>query len=450
MLIRRHKISDEIFFAIASGGGGFSAVDHLATVEYSKHLLLLRGILEISRESRHPQYDHASRAYDLLARIQDRQPSAVSTVIRHPAVGAWARRTVIALQGGEMRPGAQPAGLASVAAAAAIRSHFPCSIDVPVVSGAVMLPSLGQVTVSNPGSRSGPCVIRSSRRAAELSGAGRRVLIPGDFRLEAPGWRGLREITAQSGGKTIRLLIDDLDPYRMPAPSLGKRLTEQEVRTWQAALVQAWDVLIRHHRRTACEILASIKVLTPLEAPATGQVSTSARETFGCIALSSPADPLALAVTFAHEVQHAKLSALLDAAELTYPDDGNRYYAPWRDDPRPVSGRLQGAYAYLGVAAFWCQQRHEEQGVAALRAHAEFARWRTAVTRVTETLLGSGRLTRRGEAFVTGMARVARSWRDEPVPRQAEATARREEKRHAERWHLNNDHDPAEDLPCAP
>ena len=177
MLIRRHKISDEIFFAIASGGGGFSAVDHLATVEYSKHLLLLRGILEISRESRHPQYDHASRAYDLLARIQDRQPSAVSTVIRHPAVGAWARRTVIALQGGEMRPGAQPAGLASIAAAAAIRSRFSCSIEVPVVSGAVMLPSLGQVTVSNPGSRSGPCVIRSSPREAELSGAGRRVLI---------------------------------------------------------------------------------------------------------------------------------------------------------------------------------------------------------------------------------------------------------------------------------
>jgi hypothetical protein len=40
------------------------------------------------------------------------------------------------------------------------------------------------------------------------------------------------------------------------------------------------------------------------------------------------------------------------------PDDGQRYYAPWRADPRLASGLLQGTYAFLGVSGFWrCQRK---------------------------------------------------------------------------------------------
>jgi hypothetical protein len=42
------------------------------------------------------------------------------------------------------------------------------------------------------------------------------------------------------------------------------------------------------------------------------------------------------------------------------PDDGHRYYVPWRDDPRPISGLLQGAYAYLGVTGFWRTRRQPD------------------------------------------------------------------------------------------
>jgi HEXXH motif-containing protein len=45
-----------------------------------------------------------------------------------------------------------------------------------------------------------------------------------------------------------------------------------------------------------------------------------------------------------HEVQHLKLAALLDIVTLTMPGEHDRYYAPWRDDPRPLSGLLQGTY----------------------------------------------------------------------------------------------------------
>ena len=85
---------------------------------------------------------------------------------------------------------------------------------------------------------------------------------------------------------------------------------------------------VSYHHATADEILASVRVLTPLDAPSCGQVSATSRETFGCVALSAPADPPTFAVTLACEVQHAKLPALLDVVKLTHRDDRKLYYAP--------------------------------------------------------------------------------------------------------------------------
>ena len=120
-----------------------------------------------------------------------------------------------------------------------------------------------------------------------------------------------------------------------------------------------------------------LTVVVPYRRTGTGgQVSSSSPETFGAIAMSPPPDPLTCAVTLAHETQHLKLFALLDIVALTLPDDGRRYYAPWREDPRPVSGLLQGAYAFLGVSGFWRTQREIADGAARLEADTEFARWR--------------------------------------------------------------------------
>ena len=203
------------------------------------------------------------------------------------------------------------------------------------------------------------------------------ILIPADTRVDAPGWRGLRPIHAEAGGMTLRLVIDDLDPDRMPsARDLGGRLSHVEALRWQDVLPAAWDLLTSQPGTAAEEIQAAIGVLTPLRQPPHGQISASSREVFGCVALSPPADGLTLAVTLADEAQHAKLGAILDLVTLTRPDDGRRYYAPWRDDPRPIGGLLQGAYAYLGVSGFWRWQRQADQGAAAAHAHVEFARGR--------------------------------------------------------------------------
>ena len=178
-----------------------------------------------------------------------------------------------------------------------------------------------------------------------------------------------------------------------------------------------------------------IRVLTPLSPPQGGQVSATSRDTFGAILLSRPVDATSLAVTMAHEIQHAKLSALLDLLPMTDGDGECRFYAPWRDDPRPASGLLQGAYAFLGVAGFWLRQSRLPGGEPAL---AEFARWLSAVRTVVDTLFASGELTAAGHAFVSGIDRTLGRWEAERVPDEAAAAARDANEEHRERWRERN------------
>jgi uncharacterized protein len=117
------------------------------------------------------------------------------------------------------------------------------------------------------------------------------------------------------------------------------------------------------------------------------------------------------------------------------PDDGRRYYAPWRTDPRPVGSLLQGAYAFLGVSGFWRRQRQAPpDDTIRRRADAEFARWRAGAAQVVATLQSTGRLTAAGRDFVREMALVLDSWQREPVPPEALALARREAELHMARW----------------
>jgi HEXXH motif-containing protein len=435
MRLRPHQLSAGAFAALAAGGGGAGVVRLLADVQYSKHLLLVWGVMDTARAAGHAQARAAYQGYELLASIQEQAPGAVADVLRYPSVGAWGECTLRALRGDRVPVPGEPGQLAGLAAAAAIRSGQPCTIDVPARDGVIALPSVGQVMVPPGSAPDAAASVRCSAGGTRVIMGRRTVAIPADTGQDAPAWRGLRPVRAAAGGMAVRLVVDDLDPYRMPsAAALGGRLDGAEVSRWQAVLGEAWDLLVRQPGTTAEEIREAIRVLTPLSPATHGQHSASSRQVFGCTALSPPSDGPALAVTLAHEVQHAKLGALLDVVALTRPGHGKLYYAPWRDDPRPVPGLLQGAYAYLGVSRFWRWQRHQEGGAAAIRAHAEFARWRDAATMVCGVLLASGSLTAAGTAFVSGMRGTLREWADEDVPAAALRLARQDSERHLARW----------------
>jgi len=437
--VPHHSLSAEQFAALARGGGDQDAIGQLVAAQRSKHLILLGKVAELARRGDHPDDALGVAGYQLLAQVQRRDPAAAAEVTGYPSVGAWALHVIrssapsaagsgpadTASVASAARPGVRPSGLAAIAAAAAIRAGLDAEIEVPVLGAGVLLPSLGTAEAA------GGTAVVAAKEAEVRSGNLRVRVRPGE-----PGWRELRGATAGP----LSVLVDDLDPFRMPTPDGGPtgRLTPSQVTDFRDTLRAAWPVL---SAASAAEIAAIVRVIVPYPPPESGDVhiSISSPQVFGTVAMSRPPDKYSCAETLVHETQHLKLCALLDLVALTRPDDGQRYYEPWRPDPRPISGLLQGAYAFLGISGFWREQRQAapEPGVRQ-RAHAEFARWRDGAATVAETLLRSGQLTSAGETFVETMATVLDGWRREPVPGDALAVARRKSDRHLARWQANN------------
>jgi HEXXH motif-containing protein len=420
MKTQYHAMPLAQFEALARGEGGEDAVQRLVAAQHSKHVILVRGVVELARQGGRPDDAMAVAGYELLARVQQQDQVAADEVIAYPSVGAWAFHT---LRDSHSVPGARPSGLAAVAAAAAIKAGLDAEINVPVINGTVLLPSLGAADAVGP-----TATVRT--KTAEIRS--------GDLCVAAhqgtPGWRELRR--AQVG--SLNVLVDDLDPFRMPATDgePTNRFTPEQVTGFTASLRDAWAVL---SPASAAEIAAIVRVIVPYQAPESGHVSTSSPESFGTVAMSRQPDKYTCAETLVHETQHLKLCALLDLVALTKPDDGQRYYAPWRTDPRPASGLLQGAYAFLGVSGFWREQRRAPpESPVRQRADAEFARWRDGAALTADTLLKSGQLTLAGQDFVAEMAQVLDVWRCESVSNDALELARRKADRHLAQWQLDN------------
>jgi hypothetical protein len=369
----RWRLPAEDFTALARGGGGASAVRALRLARRSRTSLLVRLIAAASPA--------AAPAYALLTEAQRVAPTAVDRVLDHPSVGAWATRTALALRRGGP---ARPEELAFAAAAAALRAGLP--VDVPLPPAAVRsLPSLGVAPSDS------------------LDYAPLPEVVLGDVVLQLDLWAG--------GGA----------PPELPVA------TSVDLPRWQDALAAAWEVLRADHPRVAAEFAEAVSVLTPMPSSPAGTSSATLADAFGCVFMSPPRDPETAAVTLAHETQHTKLAGLMDLFALVEPDRREVFYAPWRDDPRPLAGLLHGTYAHLGVAEFWRNRR-------GLHAATEYARWRSAALAGARTLLASGKLTTTGDAFVTGMEAVLAAWCAEPVDPEAEHRASAEARAHRDRW----------------
>lgn len=437
MRLPSHHLPRELFLALSRGSGGSKAIEQLVTAEYSKHMLLIRGVLDTATRRGRDEAGQVRQAYELLAAIQDHYPGAVEGVIGHPAVGAWALRALCGLLGREGlagRPQARntaPEDLARLAAAAALKAGARFSIQVPAPGGVLALPAAGRILL--PEATNSVLVTSAGQNIILRTDSGNSISSVRGLR-DLRGWQEVRTIEVRGAGMPLDMLVDDIDPYRMPTASPAERLTASGYLVWQRRISAAWELLVRHHRAIALEVCGAIRVLTPLRPPPSGVRSATSRETFGAIGMSLPGDGVTVAATFAHEVQHVKLCALLDQVALVYPDDGRRFYAPWRTDPRPASGLLQGAYAFLGVADFWRRQRCLETGNRAVRAHAEFARWRKGALGVAELLSESESLTDDGRVFVAGMLTTLRRLNAESVPVQAHRIAERNAGEHLARW----------------
>lgn len=414
----------------------------LRTGQLSRRLLVLRSVIDETRQRAAADARKArfEAAFSLLRWAQRQSADRTSEVLTYPYVGvrlaSWLRR----LCGAEQGPGPlwrDLAGLAEVAAAAAVRTGEEFTTTVPLRDGVAVLPGLGCAVVGS--DEDWATVVRDCDGVRITAGA-RSVHLPEPLDRPAPGWRSVRTLHTRAGPHALTTVMDDVDPVRdcYGIAPVGW-LSPADLARWHRLVGAAWAELVECHPHHAAVLGQGLRALTPLVQSGRHEgVSASARAAFGAIGLTEPASSGSLAVSLIHEFRHSVLNGILDLTPLCEDPGVDRFYSPWRSDPRPVDGLLHGAFAFLGVADFWRVRRTVTAGESRDQANFEFVRCREQVLQAARTLAVSGRLTGPGERVVHRIVTIAESWQTEPEAAKVGLAAQRSMQLHHLAWRVRN------------
>ncbi|MGW9024458.1 aKG-HExxH-type peptide beta-hydroxylase [Streptomyces sp. NPDC055722] len=361
----------------------------------------------------------------------------------HPLIGPWARRC---LRGLDTEPGPPTeerarelardlAHFSAVTAVAAARAGISFSVRLRGRDGVLALPSLGALYTVQSGDAVVDVLCREGRLIMCQSGAADIVVHLEDgvgAWSGSPAWTPAYALPGLVPG-AVPMPLDDLDPYRAVRGGPRRQelsgpatLDDPERKRW----VQAWagtaDALRLGGEQRVSETVGLLCCLVPLTEPPTspagghsaGSCSATRCEAFGAVLSSLPPTPSTFAATLVHELQHAKLAAVSTMLTLHHAGPHERYFAPWRPDPRPYDGLLQGSYSHLALADYFQRCAH----AAPERADREtawglYARYREQVGAVLPTLVASPDLTPRGRQFVDEMVAAYERMADCPAPR---------------------------------
>ncbi|GAB4059042.1 FxsB family cyclophane-forming radical SAM/SPASM peptide maturase [Catellatospora paridis] len=393
----------ELIDQIGSGFGDEATMLELADTQLLMTLKLLKRVADAGP---HP---YAGEGWKVLQWLDGEHPEAVGAVLAHPYVRAWAVRCLTARE--ETAPAAMalaPRGgtgrddagyLNSLAAAAALRAGLETELQVPVFAGRVHLPTVGTGYLPSP---AGDVARLSSTGRGFILRAGTVEVDIDDIATAGLAWQPARLL--ETAG--LAVLIEDGDPYRdchqwTPA----ERISAAEDLCWREHLTQAWRLIRDDAAEYVPGLQLGLRTVAPLVAEPGGLMRAStSRDAFGSVA-SVLAEPAELAVILVHEFQHGKLGALLDMCELLDPRRTERFVIPWRADPRPLEGVLQGTYAHIAVADMW--RRRADQSAKAREHYLDYRAWSEAGL---DVLLRSGALTAPGARLVEAMARAVAGW----------------------------------------
>ncbi|MGW2638766.1 aKG-HExxH-type peptide beta-hydroxylase [Streptomyces sp. NPDC001348] len=443
-------------------GGSRDTLALLARDQDTRRLLLLRAVHDGAADSPVCSPDARQRlreAWTLLEETEattagpgERAGTDAGTVVRtgllQPLLGPWGQRALRLLRATD---GARPETrrdlaadldhFGTVAAALAARAGIPFAVRLTAHAGTLVLPSVGALRTDRPEPTPVDAVHRSGRLTLRLPDATTVVHLEDGV----GAWSGSRAWTSAYAlpgllPEGALVPLDDLDPYRTVhgggphyyGLSGPVALDDSERKRW----LQAWSgtaTALRlggEGRLTEAAVL--LRCLVPLAVPgdsaggrAHGSCSATRREAFGAVLSSTPPDATAFAATLVHELQHAKLAVLSDMVILHHSDGRARYFAPWRPEPRPYDGLLQGAYAHLALADYY-QRRALGEADPADRdtAWGQFARYHEQVAAALPALVGSDDLTAPGRQFVEAMVDTHQRMGDITVPRDHAVRAR--------------------------
>ncbi|WLQ36242.1 HEXXH motif-containing putative peptide modification protein [Streptomyces castrisilvae] len=431
-------IPDHVLRELGRTEGDAASLGLLVRDQDTRRLLLLRAVLDAASAAPAtvcppPLLDRLREDWALLEAAERTDRAAARTVLFHPLAGPWAQR----LLGGLTAPAAGPdlladlAHLTALAAAAAIRAGVDFTVCLGPRDGLLSLPTLGAARVD-----AGPVELHCSGgeltvRPADVPPLTVRIQSDGTTGSADPRWLPMLMLPAVLPGSGA-IPLDDLDPYR----TLGSGLEEHglsgadPIDDWERkAWIESWsgiEPLLRiggEHRLAEAAVL--LRCMVPLgPPPGSGPTGRSAahcsgtrREAFGAILSSKPATAAYFTSTLVHELQHTKLAALCALVPLHHEDATPRHFAPWRPDPRPFDGLLQGAYSHLALADYWQRFALNAQRVTHRDlAWAEHARCRQQVGAVLPVLAGSASLTVEGRVLVNEMITLYHRLEDSPPP----------------------------------
>ncbi|UGQ12634.1 HEXXH motif-containing putative peptide modification protein [Yinghuangia sp. ASG 101] len=457
-----HLLSVDSFVRLASGDSDPATLGTLRNGQRSKRLLLLRMVHDAAAADPAVMgpLPPVRRAWELLERARRADPAAFDTVLMYPSTGVWASRVLRRVRGavsGETPLWVEVGHVHALSVAAAIRAGIAFDAAVPVRDGRfVHLPSLGTVNLLGAfgrGSLGGghhPHIATVHRAGGgsvvSVTMRGACVLVPEDPRKDARGWAPVPTVTAATPAGTLSLCLDDADPYGTFLPGRPvHRPGPQWQQRWRRLLVSAWELLAGDDPEAAAGLAGLMRTVVPL-APAANDrpFSASSPEAFGGVMMALPRTTTTLAVSLVHEYQHTKLGALLDLVPLHHEGGGATHYAPWRGDPRPISGLLQGVYAHLGIVRFWRHRMAGASGHDAGRARFEYLLWRDGTAHVLAGLRGCDELTELGARFVDVMRDVVTAWCEEDATAPEAGDARAVARDHWGMWRLRHTEAPAD------
>jgi len=126
----------------------------------------------------------------------------------------------------------------------------------------------------------------------------------------------------------------------------------------QSKLTGALELLgqVNGTLRAVSQLLNSIQVLKSDDEEI--DVSYSHPEILSAIFVSvcrdlTPLSHIRVAESILHESMHLKLTLIEQTVPLVKPDTGNRYYSPWRDEPRLARGVMHGLFVFRAIFDFF-------------------------------------------------------------------------------------------------
>lgn len=119
---------------------------------------------------------------------------------------------------------------------------------------------------------------------------------------------------------------------------------ERELCAALAVIARVWPAAHRAVERSLRGLLPIAMVVSNWNSASTGQLPYVLQVT-----VRDGATPILLAESLLHECSHVRLDLAMSLASLLNDSGEKRFFHPWRPDPRPITGVLLGAHAFLAV-----------------------------------------------------------------------------------------------------